>query len=162
MIILLVLFLEATTCDLSAFEPHVLTSALKKLLRELPDPLIPSQWYDAFIEASRKNRVFFNTFKITNETIDFILILILSQVQIGTIIVLLICCDSCSSCPKCIESLCVHFWLTCVVCVSGNTGVVAVNPPLCSLRLLHTSSCDLPGSASCKLFYIFCVIIWLL
>jgi len=40
--------------DLSAFEPHVLASGLKKLLRELPDPMIPSQWYDAFIEASRK------------------------------------------------------------------------------------------------------------
>lgn len=42
--------------DLSAFEPHVLASGLKKLLRELPDPLIPSQWYDAIIEASRISR----------------------------------------------------------------------------------------------------------
>jgi len=50
------MLLDANTCDLSAFEPHVLTSALKKLLRELPDPLIPSHWYDAFIEASRKIR----------------------------------------------------------------------------------------------------------
>ena len=40
--------------DLSLFEPHVLASGLKKLLRELPDPLVPSQWYDAFIDASRK------------------------------------------------------------------------------------------------------------
>lgn len=40
--------------DLSAFEAHVLGCGLKKLLRELPDPLVPSQWYDAFIEASRK------------------------------------------------------------------------------------------------------------
>jgi hypothetical protein len=46
--------------DLSAFEPHVLASGLKKLLRELPDPTIPSQWYDAFIEASRKTgKLFF-------------------------------------------------------------------------------------------------------
>lgn len=36
------------------FEPHVLASGLKKLLRELPDPLVPSQWYDAFIDAARK------------------------------------------------------------------------------------------------------------
>ncbi|XP_046457115.1 phosphatidylinositol 3-kinase regulatory subunit alpha-like isoform X4 [Daphnia pulex] len=42
--------------DLSAFEPHVLASGFKKLLRELPDPMIPSQWYDAFIEASRIGR----------------------------------------------------------------------------------------------------------
>ncbi|XP_057380000.1 uncharacterized protein LOC130702342 isoform X2 [Daphnia carinata] len=42
--------------DLSVFEPHVLASGLKKLLRELPDPLVPSQWYDAFIEASRISR----------------------------------------------------------------------------------------------------------
>ena len=39
---------------MSLFEPHVLASGLKKLLRELPDPLVPSQWYDAFIDASRK------------------------------------------------------------------------------------------------------------
>lgn len=47
-------FADTNGCDLSAFEPYVLASGLKKLFRELPDPLIPSQWYDTFIDASRK------------------------------------------------------------------------------------------------------------
>lgn len=51
--------LEGGIGDLSAFETHVLASGLKKLLRELPDPLLPSQWYDAFIEASRNQRFIF-------------------------------------------------------------------------------------------------------
>lgn len=50
---------DAASCDLATFEPHAIACGLKKLLRELPDPLVPSQWYDAFIEASRKS---FNSF----------------------------------------------------------------------------------------------------
>lgn len=48
---------DSAVVDLSTFETHVLASGLKKLLRELPDPLVPSQWYDAFIEASRKSKL---------------------------------------------------------------------------------------------------------
>jgi len=40
--------------DLSEYEPAVIASILKKFLRELPDPVIPVQWYDKFIEASSK------------------------------------------------------------------------------------------------------------
>lgn len=46
--------LDADGCDLSIYEPELLGSCLKKFFRELPDPLIPCQWYDSFIEASRK------------------------------------------------------------------------------------------------------------
>ncbi|KAK0168573.1 hypothetical protein PV327_002358 [Microctonus hyperodae] len=38
--------------DLSAYSPQCITSVLKKFLRELPDPVIPVQWYDRFLEAS--------------------------------------------------------------------------------------------------------------
>ena len=47
---------DADGCDLSGIEANVLASCLKKFLRELPDPLIPSQWYDSFIEASSKSK----------------------------------------------------------------------------------------------------------
>ncbi|XP_044764961.1 phosphatidylinositol 3-kinase regulatory subunit alpha-like [Coccinella septempunctata] len=33
--------------------PVLLTGILKKFLRELPDPLIPVQWYDKFLEAAK-------------------------------------------------------------------------------------------------------------
>ncbi|XP_046405427.1 phosphatidylinositol 3-kinase regulatory subunit alpha-like [Ischnura elegans] len=44
---------DANGVDLSVYEPHCIASALKKFLRELPDPIIPVQWYDRFLEASR-------------------------------------------------------------------------------------------------------------
>jgi len=47
---------DADGCDLTGIEANVLASCLKKFLRELPDPLIPSQWYDSFIEASSKSK----------------------------------------------------------------------------------------------------------
>ena len=47
---------DADGCDLSGIEANVLASCLKKFLRELPDPLSPSQWYDSFIEASSKSK----------------------------------------------------------------------------------------------------------
>ncbi|XP_063219175.1 phosphatidylinositol 3-kinase regulatory subunit gamma-like isoform X3 [Bacillus rossius redtenbacheri] len=38
---------------LSNYEPHCVAGILKKFLHELPDPVIPVQWYDRFLEASR-------------------------------------------------------------------------------------------------------------
>ncbi|XP_072402257.1 phosphatidylinositol 3-kinase regulatory subunit alpha-like isoform X1 [Diabrotica undecimpunctata] len=40
--------------NLSEFSPVSIAGVFKKYLRELPDPLIPVQWYDKFLEASRK------------------------------------------------------------------------------------------------------------
>ncbi|KAJ8941429.1 hypothetical protein NQ318_016061 [Aromia moschata] len=40
--------------ELSDFSPVCIASVFKKYLRELPDPLIPVQWYDKFLEASKK------------------------------------------------------------------------------------------------------------
>lgn len=43
---------DVANTDLTEYEPAVIASILKKFLRELPDPVIPVQWYDKFIEAS--------------------------------------------------------------------------------------------------------------
>lgn len=42
---------SGSNVDLSEFSPVVIASIFKKYLRELPDPLIPVQWYDKFLEA---------------------------------------------------------------------------------------------------------------
>lgn len=39
--------------DLSEYSTVCIASVLKKFLRELPDPVIPVQWYDRFLEAAR-------------------------------------------------------------------------------------------------------------
>lgn len=39
--------------DLSMYETHCIASALKKYLRELPNPVIPVEFYDKFLEASK-------------------------------------------------------------------------------------------------------------
>ncbi|KAK9890370.1 hypothetical protein WA026_010463 [Henosepilachna vigintioctopunctata] len=39
--------------DFGEFSPIVLTGILKKYLRELPDPLVPVQWYDKFLEVTK-------------------------------------------------------------------------------------------------------------
>jgi hypothetical protein len=49
---------DVANTDLTEYEPAVIASILKKFLRELPDPVIPVQWYDKFIEASSKCRFF--------------------------------------------------------------------------------------------------------
>lgn len=46
--------LPVTKTDLSEYSPVCIASVFKKYLRELPDPLIPVQKYDQFIEASSK------------------------------------------------------------------------------------------------------------
>ena len=59
MILLFIFFFtEPEDCDLSHEPVEVLASCVKKFLRELPDPLIPSKWYDCFIEASSKSFIF--------------------------------------------------------------------------------------------------------
>lgn len=39
--------------NLSEYSPVCVAGIIKKYLRELPDPLIPVQWYDKFLEASK-------------------------------------------------------------------------------------------------------------
>lgn len=48
-------FNESTSnVDVSKYSAECIASVLKKFLRELPDPVIPVQWYDHFVEASSK------------------------------------------------------------------------------------------------------------
>ncbi|KAJ8980585.1 hypothetical protein NQ317_018712 [Molorchus minor] len=42
--------------DLTDFSPVCIAGLFKKYLRELPDPLIPVQWYDKFLEAAKKEK----------------------------------------------------------------------------------------------------------
>ncbi|XP_064215366.1 phosphatidylinositol 3-kinase regulatory subunit alpha [Tribolium castaneum] len=43
----------STNLDLSDFNAVCIAGIIKKFLRELPDPLVPVQWYDAFLTASK-------------------------------------------------------------------------------------------------------------
>lgn len=43
--------------DFGGFDIGCVAGYFKKYLREFPDSLIPIQWYDHFIEASRKYTV---------------------------------------------------------------------------------------------------------
>lgn len=40
--------------NLASYELHCIASALKKYLRELPNPVFPVQFYDKFIETASK------------------------------------------------------------------------------------------------------------
>ncbi|XP_011307012.1 uncharacterized protein Pi3K21B [Fopius arisanus] len=43
---------DVYNADLSSYSPYCIASVLKKFLRELPDPIIPVQWYDRFLDAA--------------------------------------------------------------------------------------------------------------
>ncbi|XP_033213327.1 phosphatidylinositol 3-kinase regulatory subunit alpha isoform X2 [Belonocnema kinseyi] len=43
---------DVCNADLNPYTPQCISSVLKKFLRELPDPVIPVQWYDRFLEAA--------------------------------------------------------------------------------------------------------------
>lgn len=49
---LLQMLQENANLDLTKYSPVCIASVFKKFLRELPDPVIPVQWYDQFLEAS--------------------------------------------------------------------------------------------------------------
>lgn len=53
-------FTDVCNADLSSYSPQCIASVLKKFLRELPDPVIPVQWYDRFLEAS-STHIYFDT-----------------------------------------------------------------------------------------------------
>ena len=44
---------KLTQPDLSRFTPNVLAAAIKKYLRDLPNPLLPTELYDQFVAATR-------------------------------------------------------------------------------------------------------------
>jgi hypothetical protein len=44
----------STDLDLNDFSAVCIAGVIKKFLRELPDPLVPVQWYDAFLSAASK------------------------------------------------------------------------------------------------------------
>lgn len=44
--------------DLSSYSAQCVAGVLKKFLRELPDPVIPVQFYDRFIEASSEYYIY--------------------------------------------------------------------------------------------------------
>jgi len=43
---------DVETVDLASFDSAVIASTMKKYLRELPDPVIPEQFYTKFIDAA--------------------------------------------------------------------------------------------------------------
>ncbi|XP_073994372.1 phosphatidylinositol 3-kinase regulatory subunit alpha isoform X3 [Rhodnius prolixus] len=44
---------DLSKVDLTQYDLLCVAAVLQKFLRELPDPIIPVQWYDKFVEASR-------------------------------------------------------------------------------------------------------------
>jgi len=49
---------DVETVDLTSFDSAVIASTMKKYLRELPNPVIPEQFYAQFIDAASELNVF--------------------------------------------------------------------------------------------------------
>lgn len=60
--------LEKNNFDLSEFSAVCIANVIKKYLRELPDPVIPVQWYDEFFAASSKDLLCFLLFIFNNNS----------------------------------------------------------------------------------------------
>jgi len=43
------------TVDLTSFDSAVIASTMKKYLRELPNPVIPEQFYTRFVDAASES-----------------------------------------------------------------------------------------------------------
>jgi len=49
---------DVETVDLASFDSAVIASTMKKYLRELPNPVIPEQFYTKFIDAASELNLF--------------------------------------------------------------------------------------------------------
>jgi len=49
---------DVETVDLTSFDSAVIASTMKKYLRELPNPVIPEQFYTKFIDAASELKSF--------------------------------------------------------------------------------------------------------
>jgi len=50
--VLFIFVADVETVDLTSFDSAVIASTMKKYLRELPNPVIPEQFYTKFIDAA--------------------------------------------------------------------------------------------------------------
>lgn len=59
-VIALVFVADVCNTDLSKINIQGIVAVLKKFLQELPDPVIPVQWYDKFLEAAGETQFHYN------------------------------------------------------------------------------------------------------